>query len=280
MSFYVAASLALHGAIIGNYDISPGPNGAMMDAMQTVLLGFLQGVTEWIPVSSEGQTMLVMMKLLGITPAEALSYSILLHIGTMSAVLIKFRGQFLEALKNITSPMARILVICTICTGITGMPLYFLFKESFSGGREATLLIGGLLILTGLLLRFKGSGSRSIEDMKPVDMILLGLAQGFSILPGVSRSGTTLTVLLMRNIRQDMALVISFMISVPAVLGALVLDHSIAAVPFGSVILAILASFVTGYLCMDLLILFAEKVNFSRFCIAMGLITLLLASLF
>jgi len=252
----------------------------MMDAIGGVLLGMLQGITEWIPISSEGQTMLVMMKWLGITPAEALSYSILLHIGTMSAVLVKFRDEFLNVLKNIDSRMTRILVVSTICTGITGMPLYFLFKESFTGGRDATLLIGGLLILTGLLLRFKGSGSRSIEDMKTVDMILLGLAQGFAILPGVSRSGTTLTVLLMRNIRQDMALVISFMISVPAVLGALVLGHSITAVPPGSLFLAILASFVTGYLCMDLLIRFAEKVNFSKFCIAMGLVTLLLASLF
>jgi undecaprenyl-diphosphatase len=252
----------------------------MMDAIGVVLLGMLQGITEWIPISSEGQTMLVMMKWLGITPVDALSYSILLHIGTMSAVLVKFRGEFLDVLKNIDSRMTRILVVSTICTGITGMPLYFLFKESFTGGREATLLIGGLLILTGLLLRFKGSGSRSIEDMKMEDMILLGLAQGFSILPGVSRSGTTLTLLLMRNIRQDMALVISFMISVPAVFGALVLDHSITAVPPVSVALAILASFVTGYLCMDLLIRFAENVNFSKFCIAMGLVTLLLASLF
>ena len=251
----------------------------MMDAIQAVLLGVLQGITEWIPISSEGQTMLVMIKWLGISPAEALSYSILLHIGTMAAVLVKFRGEFLDALKNIDSRMTRILVISTVCTGITGLPLYFLFKENFNGGREATLLIGALLILTGLLLRFKGSGARNIEDMEIADIVILGLAQGFSILPGVSRSGTTLTVLLMRNLRQDAALVISFMISVPAVLGAIVLDHSIAAVPLGSTALAILASFVTGYLCMDLLIRFAEKVNFSMFCIAMGLVPLVLSSL-
>lgn len=252
----------------------------MMDAIQAVLLGTLQGITEWMPISSEGQTMLVMMTWLGVFPAEALSYSILLHIGTMAAVLIRFRSEFLDALKNINSSMTRILTVSAFCTVITGIPLYFLFKESFAGGREATLLIGGLLILTGLLLKFKGSGSRSIEDMKTTDMVLLGLVQGFSILPGVSRSGTTLTLLLMRNIRQDMALIISFMISVPAVLGALVLDHSIAEVPLGSVALAILASFVMGYISMDLLIRFAEKVNFSMFCIAMGLVTLVFSSLF
>jgi len=256
------------------------PYSLMMDAIQAVLLGVLQGITEWIPISSEGQTMLVMMKWLAIPPAKALSYSIFLHIGTMAAVLIRFRREFLDALKNINSQMTRILIVSTFCTGITGIPLYFLFKESFTGGREATLLIGGLLILTGLLLRFKGSGSRSIEDMKTTDMVLLGLVQGFSILPGVSRSGTTLTLLLMRNIRQDVALFISFMISVPAVLGAIVLDHSIAALPLESIALAILASFVIGYLSMDLLIRFAEKVNFSMFCIAMGLVTLVLSSLF
>ena len=252
----------------------------MMNALHAVLLGVLQGITEWIPISSEGQSMLVMMKWLSISPAEALSYSIFLHIGTMTAVLIKFRSKFLDALINIDSRMTRILIVSTICTSITGIPLYFLFKESFTGGREATLLIGGLLILTGLLLRFKGSGSRKIEDMKATDMVVLGLAQGLSILPGVSRSGTTLTVLLMRNIRQDMALVISFMISVPAVLGAVVLDHSIAAVPLRSAALAIFASFVTGYISMDLLIRFAKKVNFSMFCIAVGLVTLALSSLF
>jgi undecaprenyl-diphosphatase len=251
----------------------------MINALQAALLGVLQGITEWIPISSEGQTMLVMVRWLAILPAEALSYSIFIHIGTMAAVLIKFRSQFLDALMNIDSRMTRILIVSTICTGITGIPLYLLFKENFTGGREATLLIGGLLILTGLLLRFRGSESRGIEDMKTVDMVLLGLAQGFSILPGVSRSGTTLTLLLMRNLKQDAALIISFMISVPAVLGAVVLDHTIAAVPVESVVPAILASFITGYLSMDLLIRFAEKVNFSGFCIAMGLVTIVLASL-
>jgi len=111
-------------------------------------------------------------------------------------------------------------------------------------------------------------------------MVILGLAQGFSILPGVSRSGATLAVLLMRDMRQDAALVVSFMISVPAVMGAVILDHSITTISIGPAILAILASFITGYFAMDLLIRFAEKVNFSIFCIIMGIMTLALSCLF
>ncbi|MGV8174215.1 MAG: undecaprenyl-diphosphate phosphatase, partial [Methanothrix sp.] len=134
----------------------------MIDAFQAILLGALQGITEWLPISSEGQTMLFMMGWLGISPDDALSYSILLHLGTMSAVLIRFRDEFMDILRNISSPMTKTIIISTICTSITGIPLYFLFREGFQGGMQATLLIGVLLILTGLLLRFKGSGVRNI----------------------------------------------------------------------------------------------------------------------
>ena len=248
-----------------------------MDAFQGVVLGILQGILEWIPVSSQGQSMLAMIYWLGISPSDALSYSIFLHLGTMSAVLIRFRHEFLKMLKEIDSKMTRIVIVSTFCTGITGIPLYLLFRESFTGGREATLLIGALLIATGLMLRFKGSGSRVAEDMRLADMIVLGLAQGFSILPGVSRSGTTLTVLLMKGFKPDEALAVSFIISVPAVLGAIILDHSIAAFPWQAAAAMLIASLVVGYLTMDLLIRFAKMINFSGFCLALGMITLLLA---
>lgn len=248
-----------------------------MDALQGIVLGILQGILEWIPISSEGQSMLAMIYWLGISPSDALSYSIFLHLGTMSAVLIRFRHEFLKMLNEIDSKMTRIVIVSSFCTGITGIPLYLLFRESFTGGREATLLIGALLIATGLLLRLKGSGSREAEDMSLADMIVLGLAQGFSILPGVSRSGTTLTVLLMKGFKQDEALAISFIISVPAVLGAIVLDHSIAAIPWITAAAMFIASLVVGYLTMDLLIRFAKTINFSGFCLTLGLITLLLA---
>jgi undecaprenyl-diphosphatase len=110
-------------------------------------------------------------------------------------------------------------------------------------------------------------------------MAILGLAQGFSILPGVSRSGTTLTVLLMRGVRQDEALLVSFIISVPAVLGAIALDCLTGStIPIQSLPAAAMltASFITGYATMDVLMRFARNVSFSWFCIAMGMMTLVM----
>jgi len=248
-----------------------------MEALQGAILGILQGITEWLPISSEGQTMLVMIGWLGIPLADALSFSIFLHLGTMMAVLIRFRHEFLGMAREIDSKLTRIVIVSTLCTGLTGIPLYLLFKESFTGGRQATVLIGLLLIATGLLLRFRGSASRGTKDMALQDMIILGLAQGFSILPGVSRSGTTLTVLLIRGIRQEDALMISFIISVPAVLGAIVLDGSIGALPLRTAAAMLVSSFIVGYLTMNLIIRFAKDVSFSRFCMALGLLTLLSA---
>jgi len=248
-----------------------------MDALHGIILGIMQGIFEWLPISSQGQSMLYMIQWLRISPDDALSYSIYLHMGTMSAALIKFRHELIGMMQNIESKMTQIVMISTFFTAISGIPLYLLFRESFTGGREATLLIGVLLIATGILLRFKGSGSREVKDMRHRDMIVLGLAQGFSILPGISRSGTTLTVLLMRGLKQEDALNVSFIVSIPAVLGAIVMDHSIIDLPWTAAATMLISSLVVGYLTMDILIKFAKRTNFSGFCLILGAITLLLA---
>ncbi|MDM7934360.1 MAG: undecaprenyl-diphosphate phosphatase [Methanothrix sp.] len=249
-----------------------------MDAFQGAALGILQGVTEWLPVSSEGQTMLVMIGWLGASPSDALSCSLFLHLGTMIAVILRFRWRILLMARDLGSGMTRTVVVSTLFTGVTGVPLYLIFRESFTGGRQATLLIGLLLMVTGLMLRLRRSGFKGAEEMTFQDMAVLGLAQGLSILPGVSRSGTTLTVLLMQGMRQEDALTISFLISVPAILGAIVLDGSIGGVPPDSALAMLLTSFVAGYLTMDLLIRFARDVSFSWFCVVLGMITVLSAA--
>lgn len=247
-----------------------------MNALQALVLGALQGITEWLPVSSEGQTMLAMITWLDMSPADALSCSIFLHTGTMLAVLVRFRREIMGML-NAESKLMRTVIVSTLFTGVAGVPIYMLFRERFTGGEQATLLIGALLVITGLMLRLRGSSTRDMEKITTKDMAILGLAQGFSILPGVSRSGTTLTVLLIRGVRQDEALLISFIISVPAVLGAIALDcltGSTITIQSLPGITMLTASFITGYATMDVLMRFARNISFSWFCIAMGAITL------
>jgi len=250
-----------------------------MQTLQAVFLGVLQGITEWLPISSEGQTLLTMINWLHISPETAFSYSIFLHLGTMSAVMLKFRKEFFEMLTDLNSTLSRTVIVATIFTGISGLPLYLLIKETFSGGVQATLIIGFLLIATGLILRSQRSGTKDLEDITLLDMIILGLAQGLAILPGISRSGTTMTVLLLRNVRQEISLTLSFLISVPAVIGAVVLDHSYTSISLKTSMAMFLASLIAGYFTMDLLLKFARSIDFSKFCITLGLLTIILTTL-
>lgn len=251
-----------------------------MDPVQAAILGIIQGITEWLPVSSEGQSILFMLRYIHITPDDAVSVAIFLHLGTMFAVLIKFREEFLSIL-NPDSTILRILIITAACSAITGIPCFFILKHSFTTGEYATLLIGIMLILTGIILRLPSSQSahhRMLEELTTKDLIITGLVQGFAILPGVSRSGVTITTLLLRNIEQKSALVTSFLISVPVVLGAILLDiGSISDIRLSSISIMVVTSFTAGYISMDILIKFAERVNFSVFCIIIGSVTVLLA---
>ena len=250
-----------------------------MDPIQAAILGIIQGITEWLPVSSEGQSILFMIKHINISPADTISLAIFLHLGTMCAVLIKFRKEFLAVLSP-DSGLLRILIVTAGCSGITGIPCYLVLKQSFTSGEGATLIIGIMLILTGIVLSLPSRriAHRTREEITTKDMVITGLVQGFAILPGISRSGVTITTLLLRNVEQKSALAISFLISVPVVLGAMLLDiGSISEVQPANILIMFVTSFVAGYITMDILIRFAERVNFSLFCIALGAITIALS---
>jgi undecaprenyl-diphosphatase len=254
-----------------------------MDPLQSTLLGVLQGITEWLPISSEGQSMLIMLQFMQIDPETALSVAVFLHIGTMLAVLLRLRGDFLSLL-NQDSKLLKILIVATLSTGITALPLLLFIKNLFETGESATVLIGVMLILTGIMLgvqRRAGNSYRTLDEITTRDMVFAGLAQGFSILPGISRSGTTLTILLMLGIKQELALKLSFLMSVPAVLGAAVLfdmwKGTVIALPDATIM--VLSSLIVGYATMSLLLRFASKVNFALFCVSLGGLTLLLSQL-
>jgi undecaprenyl-diphosphatase len=256
-----------------------------MECIHALVLGALQGVFEWLPISSEGQTMLAMMGFFQLSAQTAFSVAIFLHLGTCLAVLVKFRSEFISILKSLNSKLSRILVVSTCATAITAIPLFLLIKHSFTGSNSdaAALLIGVLLILTGIWFKVsKQNGAKDIEDITFRDMITVGLVQGFAILPGVSRSGTTITVLLLSGVKHEVSLFISFLMSVPVVLGSVFLDlpsiTSTTTISVQAAVIMILSSMVIGYLTMDMLLGVARKVNFSMFCVLLGAITIILVA--
>lgn len=224
-----------------------------------------------------------MLNFMQIEPETALSVAVFLHIGTMLAVLIRFRADFL-AMLNLESKLLKVIVVATISTGITALPLLFFVKNLFQTGEFATVLIGIMLILTGIMLgvqRRSGNSYRTLDEITTKDMVFAGLAQGFSILPGISRSGTTITILLMLGIKQDLALKLSFLMSVPAVLGAVVMFDiwKLSVIAPSDAAIMVLSSLVVGYATMSMLLRFAKRVNFAIFCVSLGGLTLLLSQI-
>ena len=256
-----------------------------MGLLEAIVLGALQGIAEWLPISSSGQVMLSLVNFLQESPEAAFSLAIILHLGTLLAVAVKYREELARLLLNLSwkDPLLRFLIISTIITGVVGIPLYFALKGLFSyaQGDLANGIVGALLIVTGIAL-YVSRGKLGNKEMKGIGYLetgIAGAAQGIAILPGISRSGVTVAAMLLSGVRQELALKLSFLMSIPAVLGALALDYAsgdIASAGFGlgEMALGVLAAFIFGYLTIDILLGIAHKVRFDIFCILFGLIAL------
>ncbi|WP_456478661.1 undecaprenyl-diphosphate phosphatase [Geoglobus ahangari] len=234
---------------------------------ELVALGIVQGVAEWLPVSSEGMIMLVLLNVFGTDVASAFSYAVFFHLGTMLAVLVKFRRHIVQIIAE-RSASLRIISIATVFTAFTALPLMLVVKNV--EGQLANLVIGALLIVTGLFLRIPREGYRAFGEMSDLESAALGIAQGFAILPGISRSGTTVSYLLLRKIREEDALRLSFLVSIPATAGAVVIGGVPGSISVTSALIVLATTFVTGYLMIDVLLRVARSVGFSAFCIIFG----------
>jgi undecaprenyl-diphosphatase len=268
--------------------------------IEYIIIAILQGLFEWLPISSSGQVMMVSINFFGIPPEKAFSLSIWVHLGTAIAVLIKLRKDYIQIIKSILPRKFEIdegdikkrnwLIYATIGTAITAIPLYFLFKfvmiEGFTAtqGDVLTLVISGLLIVTGIvLLTFrKKFGKKTINTVSDRELIkdssIAGLIQGIAILPGISRSGFTVSTILFEKYNQDQSLKLSFLMSVPVVLASIGMDiifgegSVFGTIDIFTILIITAVSFIVGYLSMELLLKIAQKINFSYFCILYGVL--------
>ncbi len=260
-----------------------------MDLVQAVVLAVIQGLTEWLPVSSEGMSSLVMINFFGKSLTEAVFLSAWLHTGTLLAAAVYFRKDILAMLRNLPafvrnpgeregySGLTGFLIISTLVTAVIGAPLilFFLDTVSFSGA-PAMALIGALLIVTGLLQKFVRNSDVITHGTKLKDAVLVGAAQAFSVLPGLSRSGLTMSALLLRKHDPEYALKLSFLMSIPAVFAAEIGIIALQKVTIDVFsLVAIGVSFVVGLLTLGTLLRIAQKVNFGYFCIFLGILSML-----
>ena len=268
--------------------------------IEYIIIAILQGLIEWLPISSSGQVMIFSLNILDISPEQAYSLSIWLHLGTMFAVILRFHKDYYGIIKSFIPNKDKMdqidvkkrnwIIIATVGTALTAVPLFFIFRVLILGTYSAdqgdllTLVISGFLIITGIILLVfkKKYGRKTIDTISNKelnrDSFISGLIQGIAILPGISRSGVTMSTLLIEDYEQDHSLKLSFLMSVPVILASIGVDiifgegSIFGSLDIPTILIITIVSFLVGYLTMEILLRVARKVNFGYFCILYGVI--------
>lgn len=247
-----------------------------MSIFVAILLGAVQGLTEFLPVSSSGHLVLF-EKLFGINPQNFLLFDIVLHIGTLFAVVIVYRKTIWDIVKNPFCEDGQKLLFATLPTIIIAIAFKDFFKQSFGGN----LLWLGFLI-TAIFMFLTNYVCKNNYQYRPLtrkNAIVMGVFQGFAILPGISRSGSTISSGLVQGVRRDQCSKFSFLMSIPAILGGLVFelfDPAIATqkVEFLPLLLGFLTSALFGYVAIKLMLKVIKKAKFAWFGIYLTLLSI------
>ena len=253
-----------------------------MELLKAIILGIIQGITEWLPVSSSGH--LVIAQQLIDLEEDNVFFDVMLHFATLLVVLVVFR----EDIKNIIiaffkkepsyhKKLGWLIIIGSIPTAIIGILLKDYFEEMF----ESLFWVGCMLLITGSLLW--SAESKKFEqkkDMKKIDSIFIGIAQGFAIAPGISRSGSTISMARFRGIDRELAAKFSFLLFIPAMIGATigkmfeVETSEIDALP---IIVGMIVAMIVGYFSILLLLKIVRKKKlryFSFYCWIVGILVI------
>ncbi len=271
-----------------------------MSILSSILLGLIQGVTEFLPVSSSGH-LAIAEHLLGMKGLEVPNFfDVLLHLGTLVAVFAAYwddiRDMILELIYGVKDlargttptpvPPARRLILLII---VGTLPLFAVLpiEDLVESLGNNMYFVGGALVVTGCLLFASDrvrKGRKTEKTASLVDVLLVGVAQAVATCPGISRSGTTITAGCFVGFERKFAVRYSFLMSIPAILGANILNikDALDTVVWAEVpvyLVGVAVAAVVGYGCIRLLKMIAEKGKFGFFayyCWAAGLVTLIL----
>jgi undecaprenyl-diphosphatase len=255
-----------------------------MDTLNAILLGILQGLTEFLPVSSSGHLVIAQAMLPGFAQPGVV-FEVLLHAGTMAAVMVYFRRECLQLASAPFRPATEsrpdrklllLLAAGSVPTAIIGL----LLKDHVETLFENLTVTSLMLLITGVLLfvseRFRGEGRRE-ADLNLRDALLVGLVQGAALLPGISRSGSTIAVLLLLGVAGETAARFSFLLALPAVAGATLLSlRELSVLPPGTLPVYLAGAgmaFLVGMVSIHLLLAVVRRkrlVAFALYCWLVG----------
>lgn len=284
-----------------------------MSLLEAIFLGFIQGVAEFLPISSSGH-LAIFEKIFGIDEA-GIAFDVFLHIGTLAAILLVYWrdvarlfmegvGIVVDSCVNVYSfikskrtkempvyrrvirsayrKFAMLVIVSTIPTGIIGM----LGRELVDKSSDTLIVPGICLLITSVLLFMSDQipdGKKTPKRTTYVNAVFMGVCQGIATLPGLSRSGTTITVGLLCGLRRDFAVKYSFIMSIPAIIGAAIVEipdmkNDIASTSAVYYIVGIIVSAVVGFVCIKTMLVIVRNKKFKYFayyCAIVGVIAVI-----
>ncbi|MGB9887049.1 MAG: undecaprenyl-diphosphate phosphatase [Moorellales bacterium] len=255
-----------------------------LTAGEAVTLGLVQGLTEFLPISSSGH-LVIFQHWLGVS-TPGLLFEVLVHFGTLLAVVLAFWPDIALILRRPWHKMMVLIVVGTVPTVLMGVLLEPVFGAAF----ESTGVVGAALVITGCLLWWAGRyrlGRKQLATTSLLDALAVGFGQGLAITPGLSRSGTTIAFALLRGLERGMAARYSFLLSIPAVLGATLWEaRDLTSQPAGMAVpaeywLAAAVAALSGYAAIRVLLAVLERGRlhyFSYYCWLLGGIVLVLTA--
>ncbi len=262
-----------------------------MDIIQIIVLALVQGLTEFLPISSSAH--LILVPILTDWPDQGLAFDVAVHVGTLTAVVLYFREEIkamffawlasLRGSHSEDSKLAWAVLIGTIPVGLAGL----LFKDVISDHLRTPLVIAATTIVFGVLLGYSycsGKGKRNEYSITMKDIVVIGCAQAIALIPGTSRSGITITAGLFLGLTAQASARFSFLLSIPVIIlagGVETLDYlEVASLnDMGDLVLGAFISAVSAYFCIHFFLKLLEKIGMAPFVfyrLALGLLLLVL----
>lgn len=255
-----------------------------MNVIEAIVLGIIQGLTEFLPVSSSGHIILG-SKILGVEMEEDILFAVVVHFATAVSTIVVFRKEILEIISGLFGKdneqriFAIKIILSMIPAALVGLLLKEFIEQYFG---EYIWLVGVCLILTAALLFLADKAKNTNKSVGFVDAILIGIAQAIAILPGVSRSGATISTAVILKIDREKAAKFSFLMVLPLILGMVAMDlkdgefvaNKELALPL---IAAFSSAFIVGVVACKAMIALVKKAQltyFSIYCLVVGLIAI------
>lgn len=259
-----------------------------MNEVYAVLLGLVQGISEWLPVSSKTQILFASTLLFSLPLAVAYAFGLFMEIGSVGSAVVYFRKDIRLVFND--RRLLNYLIVVTVFTGLVGAPLYYLTDKVLSSSPYnigiPMVLLGLVLIGIGFYIRYSRTKPKLIvglEEMRLKSYIMIGIAQGIAALPGVSRSGMTVSTMLLMGVKPEQAFRLSYLAYIPASIGAFFVtlllsrsqvDTAIQAVQPTGILIAIITAAAIGIVVISYLLKFAKTSRIYVIDFVLGTIAL------